>query len=129
MKQNIILSIFLLPILLYACIHAQTYRPEATLIVSLKDMNIVCEATHPKIYIGAGSYQLISGCTYRLVFEEANGGSSHFLGKKIKEADPWTGKRMVLTVDNVEYKFSVEEIKNMPTIQIGDSVIYQLNIR
>ncbi len=89
----------------------------------------MCEATHPKIWIGAGSHQLISDCIYRLVFDEVNGGSTYFLGKKIKESNPWTGDRMILTIDNTEYKFSIEDIKKMPTIVEGDSVVYQLNIQ
>jgi len=123
---KIIISYFLLSLL--SCIHTQTYRPEAIVLISLKNMNVACEATHPKIYIGAGSHQLISDCTYRLAFDRARGGANYFLRQKIRESDPWKGKRMVLTVDSKEYEFSVEEIKNMPTISMGDSVAYQLNI-
>jgi len=128
MKKNAILSIILLPMLLSACIYAETYRPESVVLVTLTNINIVCKSTYPKIYIGAGSHQLISDCTYRLVFDETGGGSTHFLGKKIREFDPWTDDRMVLTVDDIEYKFSIEDIKKMPTIVEGDSVVYQLNI-
>lgn len=128
MKKNVVLVIALLPILFYACIHTQTSSPEATLLVSLKKMNIKCEATHPNIRIGAGSHQLISDCTYRLFFDKARGGAKFFLGKKIKESNPWTGDRMVLTIDDMEYRFSIEDIKKMPTLNMGDSVVYQLNI-
>lgn len=110
-----------------SCIHTQTSSPEATLLVSLKKMNIKCEATHPNIRIGAGSHQLISDCTYRLVFDRARGGAKFFLGKKVKESNPWTGDRMVLTIDDMEYRFSIEDIKKMPTISMSDSVVYQLD--
>jgi len=121
-------SIVLLSLLFYACRHTHGYSQGTTLLVSLMDMNIVCEATHPKIRIGAGSHQLISDCTYRLVFEKTNGGSTFFLGKKVKKSNPWTNNRMVLTINSTEYKFSIEDIKNMPTIIEGDSVVYQMNI-
>ena len=65
---------------------------------------------------------------YRLVFDRARGGAKFFLGKKIKESNPWTGDRMVLTIDDMEYRFSIEDIKEMPTTIEGDSVVYQLNI-
>ncbi len=78
MKKNVILSIFLLPMLLSACIYAETYRPKAIVLVTLTNTNIECKSSHPKIYIGAGSHQLISDCTYRLVFDETGGGSTHF---------------------------------------------------
>jgi len=64
-----------------------------------------------------------------LVFERANGGANYFLRQKIRESDPWKDKRMILTVDNVEYEFSIEEIKNMPTHSMRDSTVYKLTFQ